>query len=346
MNRLLFQVVRRAQVQDAPKALRTRSPRYPFGGRSLLHKVTSSYLSMRGPGTQVRSFCSQSEEASSESRTSPSVSDSSITDDHHKLFNFTVARWISRDEPLQLARHYRKFDVNALKSVLEDVARRSSTTGDRPRVVKMRKTFEGDNHRILNVSFDCVQDLVVRIPLAHYDDPLHIQRHGLTHPQYSPRIDHSIKSEVSTMEYARSVLGVPAPRVLAWCSDASATPVQSEYIIMERAPGVPLADVWDEMSTEMKLSFVRRLWDLEEKFIKGIDGGYGSIYFREDLDPAVAKDFATDGDPEDRFVLGPCTVPCFWRGVRETLDVNRGPCTSIQLLTFNLWLTASQGTMS
>ncbi|KIK64973.1 hypothetical protein GYMLUDRAFT_980222 [Collybiopsis luxurians FD-317 M1] len=60
------------------------------------------------------------------------------------------------------------------------------------------------------------------------------------------------------MDYVRS-LGIPVPRVLAWCADASSTPVQSEYIVMERASGIELGRVWDQLSSDQRDGVVRKL---------------------------------------------------------------------------------------
>ena len=47
------------------------------------------------------------------------------------------------------------------------------------------------------------------------------------------------------MSFVRD-LGVPVPRVLDWCGDASQTPVEAEYIIMEEEAGTPLEKVWND----------------------------------------------------------------------------------------------------
>ena len=49
-------------------------------------------------------------------------------------------------------------------------------------------------------------------------------------------------SEVATMEFARAILNIPVPKVLAW-SATDQNPVEMEYIIMEEATGSQLHDV-------------------------------------------------------------------------------------------------------
>lgn len=245
------------------------------------------------------------------------------SENEYNFFNFTHGRWVSPDESLILARNYRKFDIAALKRVVEDAVSRS-TLSEGVRVVSMRKTREGPRHRGFSLALDNGQNVVARIPFAHYDRPL--EQLGRTYTTPSPALTHVIQSEVATIAYARDVLGIPIPRVLAWSADPSTTPVQSEYIVMEAASGVPLEDVWPEMNQAEKLGLVKAWMDVQGKMTAKLSGGYGSIYFREHVDPASAVEFTTDGRHDVRFVLGPSTDSRFWNAERQYLDVDRGPC--------------------
>ncbi|OKL64217.1 hypothetical protein UA08_01028 [Talaromyces atroroseus] len=53
-------------------------------------------------------------------------------------------------------------------------------------------------------------------------------------PKYTPA------SEVATRKLLREVFNIPVPRVFAWSANAASNPVEVEYIIEERAPGVRL----------------------------------------------------------------------------------------------------------
>ncbi|KAE8422868.1 kinase-like domain-containing protein [Aspergillus pseudocaelatus] len=101
-------------------------------------------------------------------------------------------------------------------------------------------------------------------------------------------------SEVATMEYVREILGLPAPRVLRWSSDSS-NPVGSEYIIMEKAKGIPLGDTWYQLSTISKHKFIKQVVELEIKL--------------------AAK-----------FCIGPVVDPILWSDERAELGLNRGSC--------------------
>lgn len=53
-------------------------------------------------------------------------------------------------------------------------------------------------------------------------------------------------SEVATLEFVRLRLDTPTPLVLNYCVDAAATDVGSEFIIMEKVPGVELFSRWND----------------------------------------------------------------------------------------------------
>lgn len=42
----------------------------------------------------------------------------------------------------------------------------------------------------------------------------------------------------------RTVLGIPVPKVYSWSSNAQASEVGAEYIMMEKVPGIQVEDVW------------------------------------------------------------------------------------------------------
>lgn len=65
---------------------------------------------------------------------------------------------------------------------------------------------------------------------------------------------------------ARSILGVPVPKVIAWDAKAD-NPVESEYVIMEEAPAHQLGEVWDDMELSDKLKVVDEIVAIEKKLL-------------------------------------------------------------------------------
>lgn len=223
--------------------------------------------------------------------------------DPDHFFSYTSGRWI-HNESHQLSLRYRRFNVNALKEV---VAR----AGGGNIVLKMKKLAEGSHNKVFHCTLDNGRELIARIPTI-LAGPGHLVT----------------ASEVATIDFVRSQLGIPVPRVLAWCSDASSTPVEAEYIVMEKAAGIELGKVWDKMSSDAKDAVVREWVGIESSLLAPISGGYGSVFYRDDIDQTLSRDILVDGTRQDRFVVGPSVSPDFWEGERRDMDIDRGPCES------------------
>jgi hypothetical protein len=141
-------------------------------------------------------------------------------------------------------------------------------------------------------------------------------------------------SEVATMRYARDILQLPVPRVLAWCSKAENTPVKSEFIIMEKVKGVQLHDIWNNLSTDAWFHFMVDFAKMEERMANDAFPVLGSLYFEEDLPSGTCKTslqlLNEDRVPinDDRYCIGPSVSRSFWRGERAHMNIDRGPCRS------------------
>jgi hypothetical protein len=129
------------------------------------------------------------------------------------------------------------------------------------------------------------------------------------------------------MDFVRSRIGAPAPKVLAW--DASSdNNVGCEYI-MEKCEGEILANVPDT-----SLDSCHHIFDIAN-MLSGLGGilfsQYGSIYYKEDVEPLLqARPLYAEGRPPDdcseRFRVGPSVERRFYRGERTRLLIDRGPC--------------------
>lgn len=105
--------------------------------------------------------------------------------------------------------------------------------------------------------------------------------------------------------------------------------MKAEYIIMEKAKGVPLESVYDRMGIKQRWPLVQTLADYQLSWAAASFQQYGSLYYKEDLETSV-----TDNNmfkPDDlgkasRFAVGP-SISAEWNE-HETfhLDFDRGPC--------------------
>ena len=132
-------------------------------------------------------------------------------------------------------------------------------------------------------------------------------------------------SEAATLSYIREHTSVPVPRVIAYSS--AENELGCEWILMEKVPGVALANVWSDIDLETKsretriiAGFVRQLQDIQRRFT-----AIGNLYFRKDIDTlnAAVRVVPTD---DEKYVLGPIVTPYMFAGGRKLrVPRNLGP---------------------
>ncbi|KAB8225702.1 kinase-like domain-containing protein [Aspergillus novoparasiticus] len=222
------------------------------------------------------------------------------------LFRYTSGRWLW-DEEQQLRDRYTPFNVSELQKVA------ASSIGAN-KCVSIAKLAEGSFNKTFKLAMDDGRIVIARVP----------------HPIAGPR-RYATASEVATMDFARSVLKIPTPRVFAWNTDAN-HPVGSEFIIMEEAPGVKLEDVWSDLDLEEKVVIMDDLVALEKRLLSISLNRYGSLYYADENIPgAVAAEAIGDIPTEvkrtvlSRFAIGPVAERGFWNKERAKMSLDRGP---------------------
>jgi hypothetical protein len=133
------------------------------------------------------------------------------------------------------------------------------------------------------------------------------------------------------MDFVRTRLGTPVPKVLAWdaCPDND---VGCEYIIMEECVGDVLANRLDIASDSSQ--YIVDIAELLNQLATISFSQYGSIYFTEDVEPLLqSRPLYAEGERSDncsqRFRIGPSVDRRFYRGERARLDIDRGPCEAL-----------------
>ena len=124
---------------------------------------------------------------------------------------------------------------------------------------------------------------------------------------------------------------LPVPRIPAWSSEASKIPVEAEYIIEERAPGVRLGSLWNQRSQDTKLKLVAQVAEMENSLTTITFPKHGCIYFKEDLDFLTGNTEDLDIDLADtealkRLSIVPLTAAELWTDTRRDMELDRGPC--------------------
>ncbi|KAG9098659.1 hypothetical protein FRC06_006112, partial [Ceratobasidium sp. 370] len=199
-----------------------------------------------------------------------------------------------------MAIRYVRFNVGALQQV-------AAAAVGAARCTKMVKTHEGSYNKIFLLEFNNKVEVIAKIPTK------------LIPPFYTTA------SEVATMDFARTVLCLPVPQVITWSARADSTPVGVEFIIMRRCQGVELRKQWDNMSSENVSSVIDQVLEAERKFGRYRFSQIGSIYYKEDVEPALRErrlyaDGFADDQGSERFRIGPSTEWALWRGGRALLD--------------------------
>lgn len=128
-------------------------------------------------------------------------------------------------------------------------------------------------------------------------------------------------SEVATLDFLRSELDVPVPKVFAW-SDTKNQSVGVEYTIMEKARGVELWKVWPSVSVSDKVDVTAHLANIQAKMYSTDFGVCRSLYYQ---DPSQVH---FSGSGFERFSIGPSVGAQFRAGERKEMDLPRGPCKS------------------
>ncbi|RII14889.1 hypothetical protein CUC08_Gglean003811 [Alternaria sp. MG1] len=227
--------------------------------------------------------------------------------DMNPLFCYTNGLWLWNERE-QLEARYRRFDVSSLKQA-------ACKAVGAHECVSLDKIGEGNYNKAYRLEMDDGQKIIAKVP----------------HPNAGPP-KLTTASEVATMEFARTILNIPVPQVLAWRA-TDQNPVQAEYIIMEEASGSQLHEVWQDLPLRKKVDIIREFVDIERKLLSISFHKLGSLYFKDSgiagCEPAVVTNGPQDVDShvESTYGIGPITRREFWAKQRSDMQYH-GPWTS------------------
>lgn len=131
----------------------------------------------------------------------------------------------------------------------------------------------------------------------------------------------------------RNVLKIPAPKVFAWSSRREKNPVNAEFIVMEKMPGIELEKVWEHITGRQKYEIVKQVVDFEKSFASTTFQLFGSLYYAQDVPKVASNEMLCvneDGTEMQcsKFAIGPSNNRMFFDEGRGAIDVDRGPCTT------------------
>ncbi len=206
-----------------------------------------------------------------------------------------------------MAERYVRFNVPELMRI-------AAMAVGRDRCVDMVKVTEGGFNKIFLLTMDDGCEVIARIPTPIAGPP-----------------HYTTASEVATMDFLRTQLDIPVPKVFAWASRVSGdNPVGAEYIIMEKAQGESLGSRWLSLSTKDLAEVIKQIVEVENRLFSARFAKYGSLYYKEDLEEIFRDDESQDQNDvdllSDRFCIGPIVTRSFWTEERGQLPLDRGPC--------------------
>lgn len=162
------------------------------------------------------------------------------------------------NESLRLIERTLNFNIIELKK-----AAAAAVNKDVASVQSFNKLAEGGFNRTLEITIDGLQ-VIARLPYPS------------TYPKH-----YSVANEVATMTLVRSY-GVPVPKILAYSATHS-NAVGTEYIIMEKARGKEIGDVWYELSEKERMKVVVQVARVESVLSSIPLPACQSVYFKNDL---------------------------------------------------------------
>lgn len=175
---------------------------------------------------------------------------------------------------------------------------------NKERCVGFVKLAEGGFNKVFLLTMGDGAEVIARIPTPIASPP-----------------HYSTASEVATMDFLRSVLEIPVPRVLGY-STAADNPVGAEYILMECLRGESLASRWLSLSTAEMKDVLTQLVKIEKRIFSYKFPAYGSLYYKRD----VAGVPHTAIPQLEQFCVGPIAKRQFYFDERKEMELDRGPC--------------------
>ena len=99
---------------------------------------------------------------------------------------------------------------------------------------------------------------------------------------------------------------------------------------MEKAPGIQLFKVWNDMTEADHLQLIKGLTQMEHQLVDIQLPAYGSLYFRHSISKASERILLDSSvDPSGLFCVGPACGPAWTDGTSSAdiqIDIDAGPC--------------------
>ncbi|KAI9729995.1 MAG: hypothetical protein M1834_006193 [Cirrosporium novae-zelandiae] len=207
------------------------------------------------------------------------------------LSNIAHFNYLERfNEQRDLSKRSLRFNLQKLLDVAVDVVGNGARS-----CVKILKCSEGLHNKAFLLTMDNGVEVFAKLP----------------NPNAGP-VHYTTLSEIATRDFLREVFHIPVPRIFAWSADPK-NPVEAEYIIEEKAPGVRLMVEMENSLASM--SFSKHGCIYFKKYLYKIAGDAADLSISRSVAPEVLN----------RFAIGPLTSAEFWVNGRADMNLDRGP---------------------
>lgn len=225
------------------------------------------------------------------------------------------------NESAELEQRYVKFNVDKLCEVVRSVA------GDGVSEVREIDKMEGGFNKALLMTLANGKQVVAKIPCPNAGPARYSTASEAAMLTYGKRSFNFTISQQLITSTVRSHTSVPVPRLLDWNADKS-NPVGAEYLIMDKAPGVQLYKVWDQLPNRQQHQLIKNLTALERQLSSIRFPAYGNLYFRTSVPNESCISLDASIDPNGFYCVGRIANHV-WYGNDHSTDAHPadvGPC--------------------
>ncbi|KAL3485642.1 kinase-like domain-containing protein [Aspergillus germanicus] len=191
---------------------------------------------------------------------SPSTRQATVHDE--SLFHFTRGRFLTNESQESTQRHA-PFNVDELAKLAVRAA--EETSNGRRECIDIEKLADGMHNKAIRFTMDDGFQVIGKVPNPNA---------GLPH--------YTTASEVATMDFMRSVLDTPVPKILVWNSSFD-NPVAVEYILMENARGVSLSKIWNNLDVDLQFKVLKKIAMYQRAWSDISFSMQGSLYYSQDI---------------------------------------------------------------
>ena len=187
--------------------------------------------------------------------------------------------------------------------------------------------MEGGFSEVLLLKKEDGSELIAKIPCPNAGPPSYVTASEAAVMEYGKKMVYfHLSRRIAHVALVRTHTTVPLPRAYTWNSNPS-NPVGAEYVLMEKARGIQLFKVWDQMDDASRFRLMIELVKLERQLTSIKFPASGSLYFRKSMVNEVhSVELPRESDPESLYCIGLSCDRSWWPTPSREAIRHHGPC--------------------